>query len=344
MRLRHQYVYRLAAVLLIPILFLAAAEFVVRLLLVDTYFQNRFFVLNRALDYPDVFKKDRDLFWRFRPKQVITSKFFEGKTYRINSLGLRGEEVSKIKTKPRILALGNSCTFGWRVAEHETYVERLETLLGGKYEVINAAIPGYTSLQGKRFFERELIHLNPDIVLILFAWNDHWAAANQISDKDQEFPPQLIITCQNILSRFHFYRLLKKLLLSLIEKDPDSLFDRQAPVYRVGIGDFRKNLMEICYLARSHGAIPILLTSPIPSLSTYYPPGSRSPMHRYHEKYNQVIRNLSTSEGIDLVDLAKEFDRHNDLYDDAPNDPIHFNAKGHKVAAELLTQYILERY
>jgi lysophospholipase L1-like esterase len=344
LRHRQKYVYRLTAVLLIPIVFLAATELIVRLLHVDTYFQNRFFVLNHALDYPDVFQKDRDLFWRFRPGQVVTSKFFEGKTYRINSLGLRGDEINSIKTKKRIIALGNSCTFGWRMSDQETYANRLEALLDGEYEVINAGIPGYTSLQGKRFFERELIHLKPDIVLILFAWNDHWAAANQIADKDQKFPPRLVITCQNFLSRFHSYRLLKKLLLSTIEADPDSLFNRQAPVYRVGLEDFRQNLMEICRLARSHGAIPILLTSPIPSLTTYYPPGSRSPMHRYHEKYNQVIRDLSISEDIHLVDLAREFDRYNDLYDDAPNDPIHFNAKGHSIAAELIAKYIHENH
>jgi lysophospholipase L1-like esterase len=344
MRHRQKYVYRLTAVLFIPILFLAATELFVRLLHVDTYFQNRFFVLNRALDYPDVFKKDRDLFWRFRPDQVVTSKFFEGKTYRINSLGLRGDEINPIKTKKRIIALGNSCTFGWRVSDQETYAKLLEALLNGEYEVINAGIPGYTSLQGKRFFEKELVDLQPDIVLILFAWNDHWAAANQIADKDQQFPPQIIITCQNILSQFHFYRLLKKLLLSEVEKPPDSLFDRQAPVYRVGLDDFKENLKQICRMARSVGATPILLTSSIPSLTTYYPPGSRSPMHRYHEKYNQVIRDLSTSENIDLVDLAREFDRYNDLYDDAPNDPIHFNARGHSIAAELIAKYIHENH
>jgi lysophospholipase L1-like esterase len=326
--------------LLAPVVFFLVLEVVVRIIGVDTYFQNRFFVLNRALDYPDVFQKDRDLFWRFHPNQLITSRFFEGKTYRINSLGLRGEEVNKVKTKPRILILGNSCSFGWGVSYAETYGEQLETLLQDTFEVINAAVPGYTSLQGKRFFEKELIRLQPDIVIILFAWNDHWAAANQIADKDQEFPPQVIISLQNFLSRFHFYRLVRKLLLSAVERNPDSLFDRRAPVYRVGLDDFRKNLRDICRLAHSIGATPILLTSPIPALTTYYLPGVRSPMHRYHEKYNQVIRDLAASDSIDLVDLAREFDKYSDLYDDATKDPIHFNAKGHTVAAQTLAEYI----
>jgi lysophospholipase L1-like esterase len=334
---------RLAAAIVSLLVLLTVLELTVRWFGIDTYFQNRFFVLNRALDYPEVFLKDRDLFWRLRPNQVVTSRFFEGKTYRINSQGLRGEEVSPVKVKKRILALGNSCTFGWGVTYEQTYAEQLERLMGGEYEVINAGIPGYTSLQARRFFEKKLSHLEPDIVLIMFAWNDHWAAANQIPDKDQQFPPQLIITCQNFLSRFHTYRLLKKFLLSAIETNPDSLFDRRGLVYRVGLEDFRENLLAICRLALQRGATPILLTSPIPSLTTYYPPGVRSPMHRYHEKYNQVVRELCESEGIDIINLAVEFDRHDDLYDDAPRDPIHFNARGHRVAAEFIAGSIRRR-
>ena len=337
-------VFRLVVSLLCLLIFLVVVELAVRLIGISTAFQNRFFVLNRALDYPDVFQKDYELFWRFRPDQIVTSKFFEGKTYRINSLGLHGEEVKSRKAGMRILILGNSCSFGWGVSYQDTYAERLEVLLGNECEVINGAIPGYSSLQGRRFLEKELIHLQPDIILILFAWNDHWAAANGIADKDQQFPPRAIIAVQNFLSRFHSYRLMKRLLLSTVEKNSDSLFDKTAPVYRVGLSDYKCNLRAICQIARSRGATPILLTSPIPSLSTYYPSGSKSPMHNFHEKYNQVVRELSVSDSIDLIDLAWEFDRYDDLFDDAHNDPIHFNVKGHRVAAELLAGYIRERY
>ncbi len=339
---RQSLLFRLAASLFCLLAFLAAVELVVRAVGIDTTFQNRFFVLNRALDYPDVFQKDCDLFWRFRPDQVVTSKFFEGKTYRINSLGLRGEEIKSCKAGKRILALGNSCTFGWGISYAQTYPERLEALLGGGCEVINGGIPGYSSFQGRRFFEKELISLQSDIILILFAWNDHWAAANGIADKDQQFPPRVVIAFQNFLSRFHSYWLLKKLLLSGIEQNSDSLFDRTALVYRVGLSDFKSNLEEICHAARSKGITPVLLTSPITSLETYYPPGSRSPMHLFHEKYNQAIRELAVSDTIELVDLAREFDRYGDLFNDAPNDPVHFNTKGHQLVAELLAGYIRE--
>ncbi len=334
--------YRLLAAAICLLVSLGLIETVVRLAGTDTSFQNRFFVLNRALDYPDVFMKDADLFWRLRPNRTITSRFFEGKTYHINALGLRGREVSETTSGCRILALGNSCTFGWGVSLEETYTAQLETMLTGRCEVINAGVPGYSSFQGRRFFQRHLVGLQPDIVLILFAWNDHWAAAGQISDKQQQLPPPAILTAQNALSRFHSYRLLKKLLLGAIERHPDSTWDRSQPVYRVGLTDFADNLVAICRSVREVGATPVLLTSPIPSLTNYYPADSRSPMHDFHERYNRTIREVAVADGIELVDLAHVFDEHDDLFDDAERDPIHFNVRGHGLAAQSIAQHLYE--
>jgi len=322
------------------LIFIVLVEVVLRLVKADDYFQNRFFIVNRALDYPEIFQRDRDLFWRFRPDRTVTSKFFEGETYRINSYGLRGDEIPAEKKKKRIITLGNSCTFGWGIPLNQTYAKQLEKNLQGHYEVINGAVPGYSSFQGDKFFENDLLDLRPDIVTVLFAWNDHWAAALQIADKDQEFPPKIILETQNFLARFHFYRLMKKTLLSAVEKNPDSTFDRSNIVYRVGLDDFGLNLKEICERVREAGATPVLLTSPIPSLEKYYPPGARSSLHAFHEKYNQVIRNISAVYNIDLVDLAREFDNQDGLWDDALRDPIHFNARGHELAARLIADYI----
>jgi len=332
--------HRILFSLVILVVCLVVLELAVRIGGVDTYYQNRLFVLNRALDYPDVFEKDYDLFWRFRKDRVVTSKFFEGKTYHINSLGLRGDEISEVKNKKRILFLGNSCTFGWGVSLSDTYAVKLGELLNDEYEIINGAIPGYSSLQGRRFFENQLVGLKPDIVFIQYAWNDHWSAAMEIADKDQRFSSPAILELQNFLSRFHTYRLMKKLLVTARNRSPDSLFNRDKPVYRVSLDDFYLNLKAICGGAQKAGCRPILLTSPIPSLETYYPTGVKSNMHLFHERYNRVIRQLAVDEQIEMIDLALEFDSFDDLFDDAVNDPIHFNARGHRKTAELITAYL----
>ncbi|MBD3403408.1 hypothetical protein GF420_10970 [candidate division GN15 bacterium] len=337
---RYSLGIRLLGGLVALILFVVMIEAVVRLVEFDTTFQNRFFVLNRALDYPDVFEKDHRLFWRFRPDQTITSEFFEGKTYRINSDGMRGPEITRPKMRPRILAIGNSCTFGWGVTEDSIYIRRIETAFDGRYEVINAAIPGYTSLQGKRFLQDELIRLEPEILLVLFAWNDHWAAANGIADKNQEFPPPWLLDMQNALARLESYRLYKKLLLSAVEPDPDSLYQRDSIVYRVGPDDFYQNLQEISAIGQANHMRVIFLTSPIPALETYYAPGMRSPLHNFHYRYNEIIRRVARDTRAELVDIALRFDRHDGLFDNAAMDPIHFNARGHAVAAEAILELL----
>ncbi len=330
--------FKIIVPLLSIVCFVLFVEVIARALDLDPFFQNRFFVLNRAIDYPEVFQRDHDLFWRLRPSQTVTSKFFIGKTYIINSLGLHNPEVKREKTKPRLLALGNSCTFGWGVNDAQGYVRKLESLLGNRWEVINGGVPGYTSLQGLRFYKNDLHKLHPDLVLILFAFNDHWAAASQVADKDQQLPPQRILDLQNKLSQLHSYRLLKKFLLTTIEKNPDSLFDRSHPVYRVSPDDFKANLSELIRIVKQDNALPVLLTSPIPSLETYYPKGYRSGLHVFHEKYNRIMRELSHSEHIPLVDLAIAFDNYDDLFDDPMVDPIHFNAKGHNLVAHVIQE------
>lgn len=142
------------------------------------------------------------------------------------------------------------------------------------------------------------------------------------------------------MSNFQLYRAIKKVLLRSLESDIDSLFDRKNPIYRVSVVDFEKNIKSICGAARNNHAIPVLITAPIPSLENYYPPGSRSGLHRYHELYNRTIREIAKRNAVLIVEAALEFDKYADLYDDAGLDPIHFNTKGHEILAQLIAAQI----
>lgn len=99
----------------------------------------------------------------------------------INSHGLRDREYSVVKPPHtfRILALGDSFTYGDGVALEETWMKDLERRLnrqlgdtGIHFEVLNAGIPGYNTHQ-------ELIHLqdvglqfDPNLVVVEFTLND----------------------------------------------------------------------------------------------------------------------------------------------------------------------------
>ncbi len=97
---------------------------------------------------------------------------------------LRSPPLSGKKTKPRILAIGDSCTFGIGVGDQDTWPAQLQTVLAEKHnvEVVNAGVPGYTAFQGRRFFERTGLALDPDIVIATFSFNDQrcWASRSDL--------------------------------------------------------------------------------------------------------------------------------------------------------------------
>ncbi len=81
----------------------------------------------------------------------------------INSYGLRDQLHPLIKPRGtiRILAIGDSYTFGVGVTQAETYVGRLEAVLnerlGGRdirFETLNAGVPGYNTYQELIIFRR----------------------------------------------------------------------------------------------------------------------------------------------------------------------------------------------
>ena len=98
----------------------------------------------------------------------------------INSLGLRGEEVSMKKPAGtyRILGIGDSFAFGEGVKDEDTFLHRLQIQLNGnaagqkRFEVLNAGVQGYNTRDEVIYLERRWLALAPDLVLIIFYIND----------------------------------------------------------------------------------------------------------------------------------------------------------------------------
>lgn len=325
------------------IVFVIVCELLLRLIDPELQYKNQFFPLNRDIDFPEFYKKDKELFWKLRENQTIGSRWFSDISYQINSLGLRGSEIKKEKTCIRILALGNSCTFGWGTSYEECWTRRLEERLNRSHlaktvEVINAGVPGYSSFQGKVLIKK-LATLQPDMVLIMYGWNDHWRAGKGISDAEQTLPPEIVIELQNTLSRLMLYKLMRKVTLSLTEDTTFVRMDDISGRRRVSPEEFSENLKEIIRLAKEFGAVPILVVPPIASLEIYFPE-TQSNFHMLHKRYQDLIIKVAEYQGVPMVNLQESFESHNDLYNDARGDPIHFNKKGHQVAAETIAEAI----
>jgi hypothetical protein len=112
---------------------------------------------------------------------LVPGMRFRSGPYRIdvNSLGFRGPEI--VVPKPpetmRIFALGESSTFGWKGARshEEAWPGVLETKLrtehpGRRIEVINAGVPGYTSIEQRINFMLRISHLQPDAAVCRPGW------------------------------------------------------------------------------------------------------------------------------------------------------------------------------
>ncbi len=320
---------------------LASLEGGVRLLGIKARVDNPFFMLVRVFEYPEFFDKDEHLFWRLRANIAADEEFLVPGSYRTNSLGFRGAELEEQTPSTYTIAcFGNSCTFGWRLAEEQTFPgqlqQRLAPLSRSQFRVTNCGVPGYSSFQGRRLINEAIALLKPRAITICYGWNDHWAAAFDLEDKEQRTAPQMILNIQNLLARSHLYRATKYLLLSRSEKSREYTYDRQSPKYRVSLQDYEANLRAIIADCQAHAVVPILLTAPIGDAD----PENVNAVEEYHERYNAVVRQVAAGSGVTLVDAARLLERKPECFDDPKADFIHYNARGAALIADAVAAVI----
>jgi len=104
-----------------------------------------------------------------------------------NERGLRDRPIlPKAEGEYRILALGDSVTFGLGVDQDQIFVVRLEQLLRERLQrpvrVINSGVGGYNTVQELTYFKQEGIDLQPDLVMLTYV-------ANDIEEKKKPFDP-----------------------------------------------------------------------------------------------------------------------------------------------------------
>lgn len=122
---------------------------------------------------------------------------------RINSFGFRDREISLVKTGTcRIVAIGDSFTYGWGVNLDQTWVKVVEENLrrqGLDVEVLNLGKPAANPWQYANIAEKVIPALKPDLVLVgVLAGDD----LQQTPDSDEEFRYWLT-GCFPNLSRLH---------------------------------------------------------------------------------------------------------------------------------------------
>jgi lysophospholipase L1-like esterase len=182
-----------------------------------------------------------------------------GTEFRTNAAGLRGPEI-RDDASIRILALGDSCTWGWRVDDAEAYPALLQRGLdreagSGRFQVLNAGAPGYTSLQGLRFLVERGGALRPQIIIAGFLWNDAARGRDTAEELAAPTPPRFVLASHEfLLGHSHVYRWLQALAA-----DDGPAAAGWRGTQRVPPERYQQNLLRIAEQARGLGARLVLV-------------------------------------------------------------------------------------
>lgn len=134
--------------------------------------------------------------------------------YNINSLGLRGKEISNEKTKTRVLVLGDSMTEGYGVNDNQTIPARIDHYLNqvGEFNVINGGVASYSPTVEYLFLKEKGLSLNPDIIILLFDLSDirddfHFQKVSVFNDKGELIalpPTDVKLSLSEKINRFFY--------------------------------------------------------------------------------------------------------------------------------------------
>lgn len=102
---------------------------------------------------------------------------FWGSHVRINAAGFRDDDYGLERTPgvSRVVALGDSITFGNRLPIESTWSEQLEALFaedGRPVEVLNLGVGGYDTRHEVEFLEQTGVSYQPDHVVLAYCIND----------------------------------------------------------------------------------------------------------------------------------------------------------------------------
>ena len=113
----------------------------------------------------------------YRNRPGLVGQYW-GAPVSVNALGMRDREVGpKTEGEMRVLAMGDSVPFGLGVTYEDSIPFRLEQLLnasrpGTRYRTLNMGVPSYNTEQELIQFESVGLSLEPDVVFLLFTFND----------------------------------------------------------------------------------------------------------------------------------------------------------------------------
>ncbi|HEX9188112.1 MAG TPA: SGNH/GDSL hydrolase family protein [Vicinamibacteria bacterium] len=256
---------------------------------------------------------------------------------RANSLGLRDREPgARAPGVFRVLGLGDSFAFGWGVPAEACFLERLGERLdasrpGVAHEVLNAGIPGYGTWEARAMLRSVAPSWAPDLVILAFYEGNDYL-------NNGESPRRRAVVDGYLVDLSGRPGLLARhsALAALVADQWRSAGEKRA--FRASVGKTKGLLAE---MKASLGGVPLVVVFiPDQDEAAY----RRPPLLRLTDRLlrgEDVFRqrgelaSFCQDEGIGFCRLSSRFE-------DDPGaaalrlsaDDTHFNAEGHRLAAE----------
>jgi lysophospholipase L1-like esterase len=287
--------------------------------------------------------KNKNLVYELRPNSEVRFEE-EGIDYKINYSGFRDNKYRLNKgDKKRIIFVGDSLTFGWFINLHETYHKQLEELLHAKshdVDVMGMGVVGYNTVQEYYLIEEKVLEFNPDIVVLQICPNDFRRTMGiKKEDKGKEYiliPYRDIaipyVLEKNAITHFlmrisHLYKFINVKLELLIKKWNKNYTPKE--YFMMGEDRSFRYLKKIKNFLDGKG---------ITFCAVIFPFRKTRKVYRYeslHKRIGDVLTNLQ----VPYIDLYREFNITGPA--DIWTDKMHPNAKGNRIAAEKLLDFLL---
>ena len=256
----------------------------------------------------------------------------------INTLGLRGDPpvTPKPEGRLRVLVLGDSTFFGHGVADGATFPAQLQARLVGEgldVEVLNGAVPGYSTEQTRIELDELGWALAPDLLVLGNLWSDN----NVDSFRDADLLATARMRRENPLFESHAFRLLVRGIHALRGGESARFVTwtqgsrwPETGGRRVPLRRYAENLDAMVREAAARGiGAALMAPSNVGMTRGKYAPGAS------WDPYFDAQRRVAAHHGIPLIETlpalrAAAGDAPRALYVDA----MHPSAKGHAALAE----------
>jgi len=283
-------------------------------------------------------------FWELRPSALVPGCGDE----HINSAGFRGAEASVAPPTgiTRVVALGDSSTFGMGVCGQSTYAAVLQQALPG-YEVLNFGVIGFSAFQGEKLFELRASRYRPNLVLAAFGAVDELLPALDY-DVDTKFKitsqvPPWMVRSREMVAPLRIVQMFDRVLSRGVARTNDLAIKTEGnwqrwnhglPEYRrnQSVESFKRSLRGIADTARQESAVVLLILPPRRStVETRWP---------WSMEYIAAIEQVARELNVATIDIRSAFRAVPNADADLFVDDYHPNPAGHHLYAEILARKI----